>query len=268
MDIWIILAFTGLLAGFMAGLLGIGGGFIVVPLLLLILPQTGIEKSLLVHFSVGTSLACICITSLFSAHAHQRKQAINWALLKLIVPGLIIGALLGSMLAGIIDGSILILIFVSGALLTAVYLMSNHQTPHVNTTTSGLIYFVYGQFTGIISALIGIGGGSVLVPFLVYRGESMVKSVATAAAGGFPIAFFASLGFVYSGWLPTNGVEYASGYIYWPAFLGITLFSSLSAPLGAKLAHFIKEKSLKQIFAVFLILTSGQIIYSQWFSTS
>jgi len=268
LDIWIIFALTGLLAGFMAGLLGIGGGFIIVPLLLLVLPQIGIDLSLLVHFSVGTSLACICITSLSSAYAHQRKQAINWSLMKPIVPGLILGAIFGSLLAGVIKGSILILIFVSGALLTAVYLMSDHQTPHANKPTNGFIYFFYGQFTGIISALIGIGGGSVLVPFLVYRGESMVKSVGTAAAGGFPIALFASVGFVYSGWSATKNVEYASGYIYWPAFLGIILFSSLSAPLGAKVAHFIKEKSLKQIFAIFLILTSAQIIYSQWFSTS
>jgi len=252
----------------MAGLLGIGGGFIVVPLLLLVLPQIGIEQSLLAHLSIGTSLACICITSISSAYAHQRKQAVNWQLLKTIVPGLILGALLGSLLAGVINGVILIIIFVSGALLTAVYLITDHQTPHVKGTTSGIIYFLYGQFTGIISALIGIGGGSVLVPFLVYRGESMVKSVGTAAAGGFPIALFASIGFVYSGWTAVEHIEFTSGYIYWPAFLGIVLFSSLSAPLGAKVAHFIKEKSLKQVFAAFLILTSGQIIYSQWFAAS
>jgi len=263
-----IFALTGLLAGFMAGLLGIGGGFIVVPLLLLILPQVGIDQSSLVHFSVGTSLACICVTSLSSAYAHQRKQVINWSLLKPIVPGLVIGALLGSLLAGVINGSVLILIFVSGALLTAVYLMSDHQTPHASSNTSGFIYFFYGQFTGVISALIGIGGGSVLVPFLVYRGESMVKSVGTAAACGFPIALFGGVGFIYSGWSETLSVEYASGYIYWPAFLGIIIFSSLSAPFGAKIAHFIREKQLKQVFAVFLILTSGQIIYSQWFSNS
>ncbi len=252
----------------MAGLLGIGGGFIVVPLLLLILPKVGIENNLIVHFSVGTSLACICITSLSSGYAHQRKYAINWKILKPIVPGLIIGALVGSVLAGIINGPFLILVFVSGALLTAVYLMSGHKTLHIDTNTPNFIYFLYGQFTGIISALIGIGGGSVLVPFLVYRGQSMVKSVGTAAACGFPIALFGSIGFIYSGWLPTESVQYASGYIYWPAFLGIVIFSSLSASLGAKVAHFIQERHLKQIFAVFLILTSGQIIYSQWFSAA
>lgn len=268
MEIWLIFALTGLVAGFMAGLLGIGGGFIVVPLLLLVLPQVGINSDYIAHFSIATSLACICITSLSSAYAHQRKNAIQWPLLKPLVPGLIIGALTGSFLASIIKGPILVLVFVCGALLTAFYLLSNHQTKHKDTQTKPSTYFLYAQFTGIISALIGIGGGSVLVPFLVYRGHAMVKSVGTAAACGFPIALFGGLGFIYSGWSHTTSIEYATGYVYWPAFFGIVLFSSFSAPFGARVAHFIPEKQLKRVFALFLILTSAQIIYSQWFSAS
>lgn len=266
MEIGLIFAATGLLAGFMAGLLGIGGGFVVVPLLLIILPQVGIQNELLTHFSIGTSLACIAITSLSSGYAHHKKQAIHWALLKPIVPGLIIGAFIGSLLASIIKGEYLVLIFVSGALLTAVYLMSSHKTTHSPNQTSGWYYFLYAQLTGVISTLIGIGGGSVLVPYLVYRGQTMVKSVGTAAACGFPIALVGSIGFVYSGWMQTSAIEYSSGYVYWPAFLGIVIFSSLSAPFGAQLAHFIVEKQLKRVFSLFLILTSLQIIYSQWFS--
>ncbi len=266
MDIWIILAATGILAGFMAGLLGIGGGFVIVPLLLIILPEIGIERHLATHMSIATSLVCISITSLSSSFAHNRKNAIRWHLLKPLVPGLIIGALIGSALAGILKGSILVLVFVFGALLTAAYLVSGHKSKHSQQKTSSAIYFLYAQFTGIVSALIGIGGGSVLVPFLVYRGHPMVKAVGTAAACGFPIAVAGSLGFIYSGWQQTKSIEYASGYVYWPAFLGIVIFSTLSAPLGAKLAHFIKEFHLRVVFAIFLILTSGQIIYSEWFS--
>jgi uncharacterized membrane protein YfcA len=265
-EIWLIFAATGLLAGFMAGLLGIGGGFVVVPLLLIILPQMGFQNDVLTHFSIGTSLACIVITSLSSSLAHHKKQAINWLLLKPLVPGLVLGAFVGSLLAGVIKGEYLVLMFVIGALLTAVYLISGHQTYHSPNKTSGWLYFFYAQFTGVISSLIGIGGGSVLVPFLVYRGQIMVKSVGTAAACGFPIALVGCIGFIVSGWSQTSDIEYTSGYIYWPAFLGIVLFSSLSAPFGARLAHFIAEKQLKRVFALFLILTSGQIIYSQWFS--
>jgi uncharacterized protein len=266
LEIWIILALTGLAAGFMAGLLGIGGGFVVVPLLLLILPQIGLPAELLVHVAVGTSLACIAITSLSSAYSHHRKRAINWPLLKPLLPGLIVGALLGSWLASLITGNWLVLVFVVGAMITAVYLLLDHEKKPQFKTTQPIVYFFFAQLTGIISSLIGIGGGSVLVPFLVYRGHPMVKSVATAAACGFPIAVFGSLGFMLSGWSKTLSLDYSSGFIYWPAFIGIVVFSSLSAPLGVKLAHFIQEKRLKQIFAVFLFLTSLQIIYSQWFS--
>ena len=268
MEIWLIFAVTGLLAGFMAGLLGIGGGFVVVPLLLLVLPHVDIDALLITHFSIGTSLACIAVTSISSAYSHHRKQAVLWPLMVSIVPGLILGALMGSVLAGVINGQILVLFFIAGALFTAIYLLSGHQTKYSRGETSGFLYFLYAKFTGVVSTLIGIGGGSVLVPFLVYRGQPMVKSVGTAAACGFPIALFGTAGFVYSGWNATEAVGYSSGYVYWPAFLGIVIFSTLSAPFGAKLAHFIREKSLKQVFAVFLILTSGQIIYSQWFSTT
>lgn len=250
----------------MAGLLGIGGGFIVVPLLLLILPSVGLNPEHITHFSVGTSLACIVITSLSSSYSHHQRNAISWQLLKPIVPGLIIGALLGSYLAGLIQGPVLVFLFVTGALITAIYLLSEHKTQHSESGNNNILFFFYAQLTGVISTLIGIGGGSLLVPFLVYRGLPMVKSVGTAAACGFPIALFGCMGYMYSGWGRTIDVQLASGYIYWPAFLGIVIFSGLAAPLGAKLAHYIHEKQLKRIFAAFLIFTSLQIIYSQWFS--
>ena len=267
MEIWLIFAITGLLAGFMAGLLGIGGGFVTVPLLILALPQIGISHQLVPHFAIGTSLACIVITSLSSGYSHHKKSAVQWQLMGSIAPGLILGALVGAFLAAIVSGKVLVLFFVSGAFLTAGYLISGHQTKHSAASTPNYWYFLYAKFTGIVSALIGIGGGSVLVPFLVYRGQAMVKAVGTAAACGFPIALFGALGFIYSGWHVTENIEYSSGYIYWPAFLGIVIFSTLSAPLGVKVAHWVAEKRLKQIFAIFLILTGAQIIYSQWFST-
>ena len=250
----------------MAGLLGIGGGFVVVPLLLLILPTIGIQVESAGHFAIGTSLACICFTALSSSYSHHRKQAIVWPLLLPLTPGLIIGALLGAYLAGLLAGPVLILFFVLGALITAGYLLSGHKSRHSDSKPNLWVMFIYAQFTGVISALIGIGGGSVLVPFLVYRGLSIVKAVATAAACGFPIALFGTLGYIYSGWTQNNSVDYAFGYVYLPALTGIVVFSSLAAPLGAKLAHHLQEKRLKQIFAVFLIFTSAQIIYSQWFS--
>lgn len=252
----------------MAGLLGIGGGFVVVPLLLLVLPKVGIELDASGHFAIGTSLACIGFTALSSSYSHHRKQAVAWPLLVPLTPGLIIGALLGSYLASLLASLVLVLLFVVGALLTAGYLLSGHKSRHTDSKPTPWLMFFYAQLTGVISVLIGIGGGSVLVPFLVYRGLAMVKAVATAATCGFPIALFGTLGYIYSGWEKAQSVDYAIGFVYLPALIGIVIFSSLAAPLGAKLAHHIKEKRLKQIFAAFLIFTSAQIIYSQWFSAA
>ncbi len=114
--------------------------------------------------------------------------------------------------------------------------------------------------------MIGIGGGSILVPYYVYKGENAHHAVGTAAACGFPVALFGAMGYLINGMNMTDDVSHASGFIYWPAFLGIVVFSVLGAPLGAKVAHAFKESALKKIFALFLVFTGGQIIYTQWFS--
>ena len=268
LEIWGIFIAAGLLAGFMAGLLGIGGGFVVVPVLVLVLPHVGAPAEITPHVAIGTSLLCISITAISSAHAHHQKAAVDWQSFRFVSPGLVIGALVGSGLASMVSGKALVLIFVVGASLTAIYLLSGHKPKPKPVHPYNSIHwslFAYGNFTGVVSALIGIGGGSVLVPYLVYQGKSMVRAVGTAAACGFPIALFGALGYAISGWTETSSLRWTSGYLYWPAFLGIVIFSALSAPLGARVAHFISEKRLKQVFAVFLFFTSGQILYSQWF---
>lgn len=264
MEIWVIFIAAGLLAGFLAGLLGIGGGFVVVPVLIIVLPRVGISHEIAPHIAIGTSLLCICVTAISSARSHHLRDGVDWRSFSFITPGLIAGALLGAAMASIVSGKALVAVFVVGAIITALYLLSGHKpSPKPNPAKWPLIS--YGGLTGVVSALIGIGGGSLLVPFLVYRGKTMVRAVGTAASCGFPIALFGALGYAYSGWQVTHSVGWATGYLYWPAFLGIVIFSALSAPLGARVAHFISEKRLKQIFALFLFFTSGQILYSQWF---
>lgn len=264
MEIWIVFILAGLLAGFFAGLLGIGGGFVVVPVLVLVLPQADIPHDYVAHVAIGTSLLCICITALSSSYAHHRRQAVSWSDFSVIAPGLVIGASVGAALASALSGPYLVLVFVSGAMITAIYLLSGYQPQPNNGDKSRWPFFMYGNFTGCVSTLIGIGGGSVLVPFLAYKGRPMVKAVGTAAACGFPIALFGASGYALTGWQKGVNLPYSVGYLYWPAFLGIVIFSTISAPLGAKIAHFISEKRLKQVFATFLFLTSGQILYSQW----
>ena len=263
MEIWIVFILAGLVAGFFAGLLGIGGGFVVVPVLIMVFTATGIAGEFNTHLAIGTSLLCICFTSIVSARSHHLQKAVDWRLFKLISPGLIIGSAIGAFAAAGMDGKYLTLFFIVGAILTAIYLLSNHQ-PKPQPEATNWPYFFFGIFTGCVSALIGIGGGSLVAPFLAFKGKSMVAAVGTAAACGFPIAVVGAAGYGWNGWGLTD-IDLATGYLYWPAFLGIVAFSSISAPIGAKLAHYISERRLKQVFATFLFLTSAQILYSQWF---
>lgn len=263
MELWGIFVLAGIVAGFLAGLLGIGGGFVVVPVLLFVLPIAGVEHQYVAHMAIGTSLLCICVTAIASSNSHHQKGAVNWSLFWIISPGLVIGALAGAAFAAFLTGKILTIVFVTGALLTAFYLLLGSQ-PKGQVSQSRWPFFIYGHFTGAISSIIGIGGGSVLVPFLVYKGKTMVQSVATAAACGFPIALFGASGYAVSGLQKGIDIQYSTGYLYWPAFFGIVIFSAAAAPFGAKLAHFVSEQRLRQIFAAFLFLTSAQILYSQW----
>ncbi|MFT6734216.1 MAG: putative membrane protein YfcA [Polaribacter sp.] len=271
LPLWVIFPLTGLIAGFMAGLFGIGGGFIIVPILLFVLPEIGIDKELATHFAIGTSLACIVITSISSTRSHHLRQSVNWQLLKPVAPGLIIGAILASKIASLVSGAVLMSVFVVGALVTALYLFFSKANKIKTESKSvrkadNLNYFIFGNFTGFISSLIGIGGGSILVPFYVFKGQGAHSAVGTAAACGFPVALFGAMGYLVIGWNVAQDIEYSSGFIYWPAFIGIIVFSIFGAPIGVKVAHTFEESTLKKIFALFLVFTGSQIIYTQWFS--
>ncbi|MET1254893.1 sulfite exporter TauE/SafE family protein [Aliikangiella maris] len=263
LEIIIIFVLAGLAAGFLAGLLGIGGGFVIVPVLIWALPLAGISQAQVIHCAIGTSLLCICVTAISSTRAHHARQSVKWSILPLIIPGLITGSLIGSTTAAYLNDTALVSIFVAGAFATGGYLLSGHS-PQQHPKPSRWPEMLYGTFTGTASTLMGIGGGSLLVPFLIYRGNKVVESVGTAAACGIPIALFGATGYAIAGW-SEQSVDYAIGYLYWPAFLGIVLFSSLSAPLGAKVAHRISPIYLRRLFAGFLFLTGLQLIYGHWF---
>ncbi len=257
---YLIYLTTGAFVGIISGLLGVGGGLIIVPILYFVFLAQGQPVEHVMHMALATSLATIIITSISSMAAHQRKQAVLWPLVFRIAPGICIGAWLGGLFAAYLTTNILKPAFGVLELLIAIYMLSNYKpAAHHSTLGTGKLSSG-GIFIGTISALTGIGGGSMTVPFLSWHNIGIRNAVATSAAVGFPIAVIATATYIYSGWSVDNLASPSLGYVHLKAFAFIVVVSVLTAPVGAMLAHRVAEKALKKIFAVFILLVSLKMI--------
>lgn len=255
-DITIVLFYLllGSFSGIFAGLLGVGGGIIIVPTLFYLFALQDFPAEILMHLSVATSLATIVFTAISSTYAHHRKGAVLWPKVVLLVPGILVGSVLGAVIATQLPSDILKTAF--GLFLCIVALqigMGFKPSPHRNLPDqSGLMYA--GGGIGGFSTLLGTGGGSLMVPFLLWCNVNIRNAVATSSACGLPISFAGSLAMVWVGWghhqLPIG----ATGYVYWPAVIGIVVTSMLFAPLGAGIAHMLPVQVLRRVFAVFLAI--------------
>jgi uncharacterized protein len=250
----------GAFAGLIAGLLGVGGGLVIVPVLSMLFTAHGFAQQHVMHLAVGTSLATIVVTSFSSAYAHHRRRSVHWPGFRRLSVGILLGSGLAALLAGRIAGSALRVCFGVFELLVAAHLAFG-RPPRAQRTlpgTSGLI--AAGGIIGAVSALLGIGGGTLTVPFLLWCNLPVRQAVGTSAACGLPIAAAGTLGFVVSGY-GSNGLPAgALGYLYWPAALGIASASLLAAPAGAWLAHRVRAESLKRAFAALLALLGTRML--------
>jgi uncharacterized membrane protein YfcA len=260
LEIFSLLLLLGIVAGILAGLLGVGGGIIIVPTLVWIFHnQPEKPNAIIMQIAIGTSLATISITSISSIIAHHRYGAVQWQIVWQFTPGIIIGALFGAFIAGALTSNTLQKIFALFVILISIQFFLT--TPTSRAQLPKHLYLV-GIFIGQISALVGIGGGSLTVPFLVWCKISIRNAIATSAACGFPIAFFGTIGFIATGWNTKGLPTWSSGYIYWPAFVAITPMTLLFAQLGAKLAHGIPINALKKIFAIFLVMVGIKMLFA------
>lgn len=249
-----LMALLGCFTGFMAGLLGIGGGLILTPFLIMLIPTSVIPQAHVVHVAIATSLATIAFTSLSSVRAHHKRGAVLWKVVSSVAPGILVGVLAGAQIAGYMSSfwiSILFSVFVAFSALK----MFMNKPPKADRELPGSAgRFGMGTVIGVLSALVGAGGGFISVPWLVWCNIKMHNAVATSAALGFPIAFFGTIGYIVSGWnvqgLP--GWPITIGYICIPALFSVAATSVLMAPVGAKVAHSIDTKPLKKIFACML----------------
>jgi uncharacterized membrane protein YfcA len=257
----LLLLLLGAVVGILAGLFGVGGGLIIVPVLILSLPLVGVDPSHTTHIAVGTSLATIVVTSMAAVHAHHKRHAVLWRTVGELTPGILLGAWMGGLLAGALGGDLLQRVFGGFALLVGLNLYFGVRTEAGDFSPGPLQNALVGGGIGLISALVGIGGGTMTVPYLHRGGLEMSRAVATSSACGLPIALAGALSFIAMGWgkegLPTG----SSGYVYWPVALIIVASSSLSAPLGATLAHRLHGASLKRGFGIFLLLVGGSLLF-------
>lgn len=253
----------GVIAGFVAGLFGVGGGLIIVPVLILVFQSNNFSPDVIVHMAIGTSLATIMFTSISSVHAHHfRHKAVRWGIVKKLTPGIIIGALLGAVIADFISAKILQQFFGFFELFVAIQMAFNIKA-HASRTLPGAVGMTSsGTGIGAISSVIGIGGGTLTVPFLSWCNVKMQEAVATSSACGLPIAVAGCIGFIATGWNEVTLPEYSLGYVYWPAFLSIVISSIFMAPVGAWLAHRLSAAKLKRGFSLVLFLLGLRMLFT------
>lgn len=257
----VLFAFLGAFVGFAAGLLGIGGGMILVPFLNLLLPLLGVPVEIAVHVAIATAMATIIFTSLSSMRAHHAHKAIQWNVVKLMAPGLLLGgALSGGAVFAYISGLALAIIFTLFVVYSAISLFKNTAPPKEASLPAPWRITAFGGVVGFVSGLLGAGGGFLSVPFLVRARITMPRAIATSAALGFFIALANGIGYVWSGAQYTNLSGGMLGFVYWPALVVLTIFSMLSAPFGAKMAHRLPTKILKRVFATVLVVLAVQML--------
>ncbi|PID42978.1 MAG: hypothetical protein CSB48_07770 [Proteobacteria bacterium] len=257
-----LMAYLGLgaFAGTLAGLFGIGGGLVIVPALVFGFQFQGVDQQVLTHLAVGTSLTTIIITSMSSVRTHHQKGAVNWAIFKPLAVGIVLGACLGANTASNIKGPVLQTIIGVFAIVIAIQmLLALAPKPTRSLPNDGTLFATGGVF-GWASAIFGIGGGSLIVPYLSWCNVKMQEAVGTSSACGFPIAVSGAVTYIYLGWNNPLLPDYSTGFVYWPAFVGITLTSVLFARLGAKLAHSLSSVMLKRIFGVLLLCVGTRFL--------
>lgn len=251
---------TGAVVGFLAGLLGIGGGLIIVPVLTTVF-AIYMESEHLVHIAIATSMVTILITALASVRAHHKHDAVRWDLFKSFTPGIMLGGLMGAWISHFLDANTLAKVFAILELLIAINMLSSYQPKSSRTLPGAIGKTTASTIIGGISSLVGVGGGALNTPYMVWHNISMQQAIATSAALSLPVALAATIGFIWSGLHQTNLPDYTTGYIYWPAFLGIVLTSYFTAPYGAKLTHQLPVKKLKRIFGILLILLAIKMFF-------
>ena len=263
MDISLILLFLllGTFTGFAAGLLGIGGGMLMVPFITMLLTARDFPRELIVHMAIATSLSTIMFTSLSSVRAHHKRGAVLWPVVKVLAPGILIGSWIGPWIGTQLNSFGLALFFAIFVGFSATQMLMDKKPSASRELPQAPGMFGAGTIIGVLSGLVGAGGGFISVPFMTWCNVKIHNAVATSAALGFPIALAGTLSNIYFGMNEAGLPPGSLGFIYLPALLVISFASVFTAPYGAKTAHALPVKSLKKVFAIVLYALAAYMLY-------
>lgn len=259
------MGFAGLLGGFVAGLLGVGGGIVVVPILYFVLGGMDVEDDVRMKIAVATSLATIIFTSLSSARSHYKREAVDFGLLRSWGVPIFVGVVAGTVVGGMVSGLVLTLVFAVVALLVAINMVVRANSVSLSDGfPNGVVKAICGYVVGMISAMMGIGGGTLSVPILTAFGHDIRRAVGTASAIGFIIAIPGMIGYAVAGWNDPHLPAGSMGYVNLIALVLLAPLTMLVAPIGAHVAHKLERRTLGYAFAVFLTVTSLRMFYDIW----
>lgn len=256
------LLLLGTCTGFLAGLLGIGGGMLMVPFMTLILSSRGVDAALAVKMAIATSMATILFTSISSVRAHHKRGAVRWEIVRTLAPGIVLGGLVaGAGVFSLLKGTTLALVFAVFVAFSATQMLLDRKPAPTRQMPGTAGSLGAGGVIGFISGLVGAGGGFISVPFMSWCNVTMHHAVATSAALGFPIALANTVGYVIGGWSMPSPLPGALGYLWLPGLAIIATASVTTAPLGARTAHAMNIKQLKKVFACTLYGLAAYMLY-------
>jgi uncharacterized membrane protein YfcA len=264
MQWWLAYLATGLVVGFFAGLLGIGGGAVMVPILVLVFTAQALAPDHVMHMALGTAMAAMMFTSVASMRAHHAHGAVDWSITRAIAPGILAGSFCAALVAGLISKRPLALMFTGLVFYAATQILFDLRPKQSRELPGAGGLFAAGAGIGAVSSLLAAGGAFLCIPFLAWCSVPLRRAIGTAAAVGLPIAFAGTLGYVLQG-LRAEGLPSPSlGYVYLPALVLVAATSVLAAPVGARVAHRLPVKRLRIIFALLLYAMAVRMLISLW----
>lgn len=260
MEWWIAYVLLGAFVGFLAGLLGIGGGMSMVPIITMMFVAQDFPASHILHLAVGTSFATVVFTAISSLRAHHAHGAVRWDIFKSIAPGTVAGTLAGSAFAGTVSTRWLAIFFSGFVYIAATQMLLNMKPKAQRDLPKHAIVFGIGLVIGMISSLVAAGGAVMTIPFMTWCNVKLHDAIGTSAAIGLPVAVAGTAGYIVSGWGRPDLPAYCLGFVYLPALAGVAVASVITAPVGAKLAHKLPVLKLRRIFAVLLYILASKML--------